>query len=610
MVCDLFSRTLRRRRIETPASPASGPVRITASHTLAGALFLLGLAFSCSSAEAADITVPTDYPRIQDAINAAQMLDRVFVEPGTYQETITLKDGVDVIGIETARTFLTGGGGGTIMSAGSIVACTVRNFTFINASVGIQVSGNTSQFKVMNNVFALGAAGTALAVQTSPSVSIINNTFYSNGTAISRDADTEIVNNIFVNNQTVAISGFSSAAANIRFNDFYKNVATGPTGTNSLSSDPLFVDTANHDFHIRQGSPCIEAGDSTVAPDGIGNSFRSSLGAYGGPLMDTIPFPVTGLSIVSTTDTSISLTWLPNLSSAVTSTLNAGGYFVYYGYTHGTTLGDYNGTDGTEVSPVQVDQNTSWILNLDPSSRTPGAPVLDHPVTGDSRLTLTWSAVAGTTGYKVHYGIFVTGENDPIDVGNVTTYTLTGLKNGQTYLTAVSSYATATYYVVVTDKDFAGTESAPSQEVSTQVGSALESGLSNEQSEYPDTASPFPALPNKHNGCFIATAAFDSPVAPPVMALRSFRDQYLLNNGPGRLFVRLYYRYSPALASLLNEHPIYKPAVRVALMPVVAAAIFLTETPAMVRAWVVLFIASAAIVWFSRRRMWSRKGPH
>lgn len=79
-----------------------------------------------------------------------------------------------------------------------------------------------------------------------------------------------------------------------------------------------------------------------------------------------------------------------------------------------------------------------------------------------------------------------------------------------------------------------------------------------------------PLSPFSGSSCFIATAAFGSPLAGQVDVLRQFRDRYLLTNAPGQKFVAWYYRNGPDAANFIKDKPLVKLAVRAALYPLIA----------------------------------------
>ncbi len=64
----------------------------------------------------------------------------------------------------------------------------------------------------------------------------------------------------------------------------------------------------------------------------------------------------------------------------------------------------------------------------------------------------------------------------------------------------------------------------------------------------------------QRKGCFIATAVFESEVAPEVIKLREFRDRHLESHWAGRVFTQIYYFVSPSLIPYIHRFPVAKRA--------------------------------------------------
>ena len=105
--------------------------------------------------------------------------------------------------------------------------------------------------------------------------------------------------------------------------------------------------------------------------------------------------------------------------------------------------------------------------------------------------------------------------------------------------------------------------------------------------------------------CFIATAAYGTPMAEEIEILREFRDEYLMTNPVGATLVEFYYRVSPPIAQFITEHPSLKPIVRAGLLPAVAmsaVAVNTTVDNKMIGVGLLVLISVALVVWAIRRR--------
>jgi hypothetical protein len=105
--------------------------------------------------------------------------------------------------------------------------------------------------------------------------------------------------------------------------------------------------------------------------------------------------------------------------------------------------------------------------------------------------------------------------------------------------------------------------------------------------------------------CFIATAAYGTPMAKEVQTLRDFRDEYLLTNPVGQALVDVYYEVSPPIAEFITEHPSLKPIVRAGLVPAVAMSTVAVNASPVEKIAIIgllVLVLMALAIWATRRR--------
>ena len=87
-------------------------------------------------------------------------------------------------------------------------------------------------------------------------------------------------------------------------------------------------------------------------------------------------------------------------------------------------------------------------------------------------------------------------------------------------------------------------------------------------------------IKEKGGGCLIATAAYGTELAPQVQFLREIRDNTVMSTSTGAAFMtgfnQLYYSFSPTIADMERENPIFQDAVRVFITPMISSLSIMT----------------------------------
>jgi len=96
-----------------------------------------------------------------------------------------------------------------------------------------------------------------------------------------------------------------------------------------------------------------------------------------------------------------------------------------------------------------------------------------------------------------------------------------------------------------------------------------EEQIKNEESVIPKSSE------NEGGGCLIATAVYGSEMTPQVQFLREIRDNQLMSTDSGVSFMtgfnQLYYSFSPYIADMQRENPIFQEAVKIGITPLLSS---------------------------------------
>ncbi|MGB0590121.1 MAG: CFI-box-CTERM domain-containing protein [Myxococcota bacterium] len=220
----------------------------------------------------------------------------------------------------------------------------------------------------------------------------------------------------------------------------------------------------------------------------------------------------------------------------------------------------------------------------------PAAPTITEVIGGDGRLEVLFDDSDNETEEGLSYDIYWSTTSIPETPGSDVS---SGSTSSTTYEIDDESIVNGlTYYVRVGATDSADNDSALSDELSVVPVPTT------------DFWEAYKAAGGTDPGgfCFIATAAYGSPMGADLDLLRAFRDQILWPTALGRSFVRSYYSWGRHAAAWIAARPVAKAVVRVALQPLVWVAALTTTIGALGTLLLFGLVLSAVMLLWRHRR--------
>ena len=246
------------------------------------------------------------FKTIQAAIDYAQSGQVVNVAPGTYNENLFINKNIFLNSVKGPLETIINGASPSQPCVATIdiiyATCGIKGFTIIgmpepyepdwfahgvscseskvvifecvikgSRDAGIEIYSTDSSYEVLiaNTLITNNRIGVYPFLQINTVPTLLNTTVAFNSYGICGNVP-NLTNNIITNNTIgISILPFGNLVGNISYNNVWGNGINyegvpDQTGKNgNISQDPLFLDPNNGDFRLRDGSPCIDAGDPT-----------------------------------------------------------------------------------------------------------------------------------------------------------------------------------------------------------------------------------------------------------------------------------------------------------------------------------------------------------
>jgi parallel beta-helix repeat protein len=182
---------------------------------------LVSLALSVAKVRcgSSTITVPDNYPTIQEAINGAHDGDSVFVRSGVYYEHLVVNKSISLVGEDSRNTVIDGNRSDKYIVSLLASGVTLRNFMVANSdSIAVEINRSSNDVIMGNRLFH---EGVGVWLEQSENSLIQNNVIFDTSFAVLLDTG---CNNTIVTSNRISEATFGTILTNSNNNTISRNI--------------------------------------------------------------------------------------------------------------------------------------------------------------------------------------------------------------------------------------------------------------------------------------------------------------------------------------------------------------------------------------------------